>query len=228
MKQEKNEDKKSLQEKNQPSAELKNEESQTKNLQELSPEEMKSQAVEKNRIIFLALLDSAMRYREGYFREEQEDYKNYLEGQVEVKIKDAKDNLGYGKTLNERGTRRKIEKHHEELLITFKNKKERFNANCYKEIESIVNEMPPAYRSRFDNYATGFGLMCEELLQAKNTSEILTVCKLYNQGMMDNTFAEIRKQREEATRTGEAKEDADINSVPNGIVTVSGLPNSND
>lgn len=172
-------------------------ESATNTSSELSPEEVKSQNTGRNRIIFLALLDSAMRYREGYFREELEEYKDYLEGQVDVKMKDLRDKVAAGKTLNERGTRRRIEKSHEDMFITFKNRKEKFNDACYREVENIVSEMTPASKANFDNYATGFGLLCEELLKAKNTSELLTVCKLYNQGLMDNAFAEIKKKRED-------------------------------
>lgn len=196
MTQEENVDKSHSPEMNQQKLESNDQESQTSKSNDLSPEEVKSQTTGRNRVIFLALLDAAMRYREGYFREELEEYKDYLEGMVEVKMKDAKEKVTAGKTLNERGTRRRIEKQHQDMYINLKNKKEKFNAASYKEIENIVSEMPHASRSNFDNYATGFGLLCEELLKAKNTTELLTVCKLYNQGLMDATFAQIKKQRE--------------------------------
>lgn len=174
-------------------------ESQTMTSKELSPEEMKSQNTARNRVIFLALIESAMRYREGYFREEIEEFKSYLDAMVENKLAEAKQSSG--RSINERATRRKILRAHDEMFINFKNKKEQFNRLIYKEIESIVGEMGETFKANFDNYATGFGLICEELLKAKNTTELLTLCKLYNQGLMDNVFAEIRKKRENEKTT---------------------------
>ena len=135
-------------------------------------------------MIFLALLDAAMRYREGYFREDIEAYDVHLQ----TSLINAK--------LDDRGSLRRGKEKCKNMLINFKNKQEEFNRIAYKKVEEVVEQMSPGFKYNFDNYATGFGILAEEFLKAKNTTELLTVCKLYNQGLMENTFAEIRKQRE--------------------------------
>lgn len=135
-------------------------------------------------MIFLALLDAAMRYREGYFREDIEAYDIHLQ----ASLMNAK--------LDDRGSLRRGKAKCDNMLIQFKNKQEEFNRIAYKKVEEIVEQMGVGFKNNFDNYATGFGILAEEFLKAKNTTELLTVCKLYNQGLMENTFAEIRKQRE--------------------------------
>lgn len=135
-------------------------------------------------MIFLALLDAAMRYREGYFREDIEAYDLHLQ----ASLLNAK--------LDDRGSLRRGKAKCQTMLINFKNKQEEFNRIAYKKVEEVVDQMGPGFKYNFDNYATGFGILAEEFLKAKNTTELLTVCKLYNQGLMENTFAEIRKQRE--------------------------------
>ncbi len=147
-------------------------------------------------MIFLALLDAAMRYREGYFREDIETYVEHLESMRGEQLKEAEGKLRNGQLLNVRVFHRRFDERVKTMVINFKNKQEEFNRIAYKKVEEVVNHTGPAFKQQFDNYATGFGILAEEFLRAKNTTELLTVCKLYNQGLMENTFAEIRKQRE--------------------------------
>lgn len=147
-------------------------------------------------MIFLALLDAAMRYREGYFREDIETYVEHLESMRGEQLKEAEGKLTNGQLLNTRVFHRRFDERVKTMVINFKNKQEEFNRIAYKKVEEVVNHTGPAFKYQFDNYATGFGILAEEFLKAKNTTELLTVCKLYNQGLMENTFAEIRKQRE--------------------------------
>ena len=58
------------------------------------------------------------------------------------------------------------------MVITFKNKQEAFNREAYKKIEEVVGQMPTSFKYNFDNYATGFALLMEEFLKAKNTTEL--------------------------------------------------------
>lgn len=147
-------------------------------------------------MIFLALLDAAMRYREGYFREDIETYAEHIESMRGEQLKETEGKLANGQLLNTRVFHRRFDEKMKTMIINFKNKQEEFNRVAYKKVEEVVNHTGPAFKQQFDNYATGFGILAEEFLRAKNTTELLTVCKLYNQGLMENTFAEIRKQRE--------------------------------
>lgn len=136
-------------------------------------------------MIFLALLDASMRYREGYFREDIEAYAAHLQASLST----AK--------LDDRGSLRRGKAKCDSMLIQFKNKQEEFNRIAYKKVEEVVDQMTPSFKHNFDNYATGFGILAEEFLKAKNTTHLLTVCKLYNQGLMDESFAEIEKKQNE-------------------------------
>lgn len=177
--------------------ELNEQESATSKSSTLSAEEVRSKNTERNRMIFLGLIEAAMRYREGYFREEIEDYAAHLESGRGIELDKAKGVARTKKaTLNDRAFHKSFDRRRDAIIINFKNEQEQFNRVLYKKIEQVIGNMNANFKHRFDNYATGFGILAEEFLQAKNTTELLTVCKLYNQGLMDNTFAEIRKQRE--------------------------------
>lgn len=137
-----------------------------------------------------------MRYREGYFREEIEEYADNIEASRKSFMDDARAGLTKGQILNERAANRRFDSKAEHMVVTFKNKQEAFNREAYKKIEEVVGQMPTSFKYNFDNYATGFALLMEEFLKAKNTTELLTVCKLYNQGLMDETFNKIKEERE--------------------------------
>lgn len=175
--------------------------SKSENPSTLSTSEQSNQDVknlrdlERNRIIFLALLDAAMRYRQEYFRDESEVYYEMLLAATEQKEKE----LG---AKADRGWRRRADKINEETALKFYKKQEDFNKSCYKEIDSIVERMEEKFKLRFDNYATGFALMCEEFLKAKNTTELLTLAKLYNQGLLDTVFEQVRKEKDEKNNNG--------------------------
>jgi len=138
-----------------------------------------------------------MRYREGYFREEIEEYSDNIHASRESYMSDVKSKLTKGQTLNVRATNRKFDDKAEYMVNVFRNKQEAFNRDAYKKIEEVIGKMPLAFKANFDNYATGFGLLMEEFLKAKNTTELLTVCKLYNGGSMDEVFNQIKQQRED-------------------------------
>lgn len=196
MVQENTEDKSLELEMNRQRLESKNEESQNETSKQSPQEEQKSTLTEKRRMIFLALLDAAMRYREGYFREEIEGYVVHVESLRGQQLELTKSKLTKGQVLNERIFNRRFDEKAKSMIVNFKNKQEEFNRIAYKKIEEVVENMSPDFKYRFDNYTTGFGILMEEFMAAKNTTELLTICKLYNQGLMESTFAEIRKKRE--------------------------------
>ena len=135
-------------------------------------------------MISLALLDASMRYREGYFREDIEKFAEHVNERIdEVKYK------------HDRGWLRRSEAKAKGMVVDFKNKQEGFNRIVYQKIDEIVEVMPKGFQDRFDNYCTGFGMLAEEFLKAKNTSQMLTICKLYNEGMFENIFKDIEEKR---------------------------------
>lgn len=83
------------------------------------------------------------------------------------------------------------------LVLDRKLKMEKYNDAIYKEIEALRKQLSPNADTAFDNFATGFGLLCEEYLKARNTTELLTICKIYNQGQLDDVFAAIKQENHE-------------------------------
>lgn len=162
---------------------------------ELSPKEMQLITTQKNRMIFLALLEAAMRYREGYFREELKNFTDDAKEDLERSIENSKH--GVNKKPRDRGWERRARVKIEEVMLKFKNEQEAFNRTAYKELEKVVSKMSEGLQTKFDNYSTGFGLMAEEFLKARNTTDLLIVCKIYNMGLLEETLNEIKKTKED-------------------------------
>lgn len=127
-----------------------------------------------------------MRYREGYWREDIEAFKKEQELKADFEA-DAK----------ERGWRKRHQKKIDAMTLHYRQKQEGLNKSIYEYIENIISRLGTEAKIGFDNYATGCAKMIEEYVKAKNTVEILTVCTLYNQGLMDDVFEATRKHKGE-------------------------------
>ncbi len=150
------------------------------------------------RMVFYALLEAAMRYRESYFRD---DFDTYYEGLKKANQKP----LENAKSHSEE---RKIISFIKGKQLNFEQKQKKLNDTLYAAIKELEDSLSPAGKTAFDNYSTAYGLMADELAKAKNTTEILTVCKLYNSGAMDSTFDELKKSEyKPGTNPPPAKED---------------------
>lgn len=129
-----------------------------------------------HRVIYYAFLESALRFREGFWREDLEAFEQGIWNYHE-KVQ-AKSNEGFSK-------RRKRDAEAKALILDYKRK----DASLHKSIERLIVDMEsnlsPDMKVKFDNYVAGWGLLADELMQAKNTTELLTVCKLYNSGALD-------------------------------------------
>lgn len=165
--------------------ELQSENQPTKNSPP-SPDAPPSTNINMNRMTFLALLEAAMRYREAFWRESVDDYR----GAVITSI-----NAYEGK--RDKGWEKRAAKKADYMVQQFQQKIEEFNRNNYKEIESVVNMLTKESQSRFDNFSTAFAILAEELFKAKNTTELLTVAKLYNEGHFEETFQQLKERQNE-------------------------------
>lgn len=74
------------------------------------------------------------------------------------------------------------------MVIEFKNKQERLNREMDNLVKSITSVMTEEYKQKFDNYVTGLSMIVEEFMVAKNTKELITLAKRYNQGLLDSVF----------------------------------------
>ena len=97
------------------------------------------------------------------------------------------------------------------MVISFKNKQERLNREMDNLVKEITAGMTEDYKEKFDNYVTGLSMIVEEFMVAKNTKELITLAKLYNQGLLDGVF----RKPEEQVVNEPAEEIADTMPDPN-------------
>lgn len=151
---------------------------------------------------FVTLLEAMMRYREATWRDDVIVYENTLKEGIQpaydqwiinykTKFKRDPD----GATI--RNWNRDVERSIKNKVEVFTSDCEIFNKACYKMIERVTAAMSDAGKVSFDNFATGVGMVVEEYVKASNTTQFLTVCKLFNQGYFDSVFAEIEKLEKE-------------------------------
>lgn len=139
--------------------------------------------INQNRLIFYALLEAAMRYREGFWREDIEAY--------EQEQRNYADKYNEDKPL---GVRNKVNSKVKGIVLNFQQDQEKLNKYLYGILESLNKSFSEAGKVAFDNYSTAYGLMANHLAETKNTTELLTVCELYNTGALDYLFTEARTQ----------------------------------
>lgn len=149
----------------------------------------------QQRVVSLALLEGSMRFRQGYYLDDIDDYRNGLVN--EVMNYDGKKDKGW-----EKRAAKKIDF----MVIEFKNKQERLNREMDNLVKEITAGMTEAYKQKFDNYVTGLSMIVEEFMVAKNTKELITLAKLYNQGLLDSVFAGIPPKPEEQPSNEPAEE----------------------
>lgn len=137
----------------------------------------------QQRVVSLALLEGSMRFRQGYYLDDIDDYRNRL--MDDVMNYDGKKDKGW-----EKRAAKKIDF----MVISFKNKQERLNREMDNLVKEITSGMTEDYKEKFDNYVTGLSMIVEEFMVAKNTKELITLAKLYNQGLLDGVFRKPEEQ----------------------------------
>lgn len=162
-------------------------EDQLAKIQEEQKAQEKNLEVSKFRIISIGLFEAAMRYRESYYRDDLVEYEKMCHEELEkVSAK-----------YTDRGQKRRAKERAEVVILKFKNDQERFNNTVYDHINKVTQTMPPTTQIGFDNYATGFGLIMEEFLRAKNTTHLIAIMKAYNEGLLDNVIELIKPKEDE-------------------------------
>lgn len=208
-------------------SQLKSESNEVKEEQQQLSPEVELAKYNANKVVYLALLDAAMRYREATWREDiivfEGQYKQMLpqkwEGfRIAYKSKFDREPDGGVKRNWERDMERKIKNE----VDVFRKEIEAFNRQAYKEVEKVVKVMSKKGQVDFDNYATGFGLLMEEFMSARNTTEMLTICRLYNAGKFDDAFDQaLKEEGKEPIATPESEPVKDFHGekvTPSGII----------
>lgn len=142
----------------------------------------------QHRVIFYALLEQAMRFREHFWREEMEDYWKMVE--------QTKDTVNHISEKSFSARKKQMDKI-QNAGAEFQRRQEEFNRVAYATIERMENGLSPENKVRFDNYSTSYGLAAEELARAENTTDFLTVCRLYNEGYFNEMLKAAAAKREQ-------------------------------
>jgi len=160
-------------------------------------------------MIFLALLEAAMRYREGSYREEIDVYEKSIrdasDERYQLFVHAVENNPKNKGRKVDAGMKRRWERDYDRkktnLVAVARGDAEKFNTIMYNELVGTVKRFTPQTQVAFDNYSTSYAVLMEEMVKAKNTTELLTVAKMYNNGDFDKTFEQVRelnkKQKED-------------------------------
>lgn len=167
-----------------------------------------SKIYRNRRMTFLALLEAAMRYREVTWREEIEEYAlQYEAGRVRFIDASTKANqrgknhdwLPDGPTL--RRWNRIFDSNKSRELDQYSKKVKSFNDRMYREMADTYKQLTEESNKFMDNFSTGAAMIIEEYMKASNTADIVSVCKLYNEGTFDQLINEgrekLKKQKED-------------------------------
>lgn len=137
----------------------------------------------KEKTIYLVLLEAAMRYREAYYREELDMLYALHKEAMETFLDNNK--ISYSK---EKKIRQQCLAEHKTREVNY----QRFNQTVMAEIEANVKGDSLKMGTPFDNYAASFGLLANEFVGCKNTTELLTLAKSYNDGLFDDALAFLK------------------------------------
>lgn len=150
-------------------------------------QEEKTITINRMRVISIALFDAAMRFREGHYREDEEIIHAHTKERLESGVKTDK-----GVFEIPASYKKAIEKKLEKEMKIYKAKQENFGKHMYSYIDGVTEKMSPETQKGFDNYATAFGMIADELQKAKNTTQLITLVKLYNEGTFDELFKKAK------------------------------------
>lgn len=167
-----------------------------------------SKIYRNRRMTFLALLEAAMRYREVTWREEIEEYgKQYENNRVKFIDASTKNNqrgknhdwLPDGPTLKR--WNRIFDSNKSRETEQYLKKVKSFNDRMYREVADTYKQLTEESSKWMDNFSTGAAMIIEEYMKAQNTADIISVCKLYNEGAFDQLINEgrekLKKQKED-------------------------------
>lgn len=136
-------------------------------------------------MIFLALLNQALAYREGYFREDVQLFEEAVIAQMDAQFNDPK-------VKKDKGWTNRALKKVKALTLDYDFQMKKFNNIAYKEIEDTTKYFDDKQKAGFDNYSAGLGSLMEHYVNAKSTVELISVCNMYGQGLLDSVFEKLK------------------------------------
>lgn len=175
-------------------------------------QEDKNVLINRMRVISIALFDAGMRFREGHYREDEAIIREHTKSTIEAEVKKDKGVIEIPASY-----KKQIEKAVEKEMKIYNKRQDNFGKHLYGYIDGITANMTPEAQKGFDNYATAFGMLADELQKAKNTTQLITLVKLYNEGTFDELFKKTKdeNQVQPAAETGDAPKEGEEASEEN-------------
>lgn len=157
---------------------------------EISSEEQERIRLEKQMLdnaAFLSVLmiDGAMRFR-SVFVDEEIEANNKITNEINKQLNRDKPN-GWESMAKRNVINNNV----------FKARQEKTNEALMSVIEAHTKNLSEQERKEFDGFVIGIKIMIEEFMEAKNSQEIITLVKLYNQGMLDGVFEKFKPKNDE-------------------------------
>lgn len=166
-------------------------------------------SLQRQRIISLAMFEGGMRFREGFWREDVEAYGNMVRDKIHESAPE--------KNKQDRGWRRRTEEKVKSLIFDYERKQRMINEKIYSLVEQSTGGLTEHAKKGFDNYVVGLSMCIEEFLKAKNTTQMLTLMKLYNNGNLDGVFTKKTTDNENNNETQHDSDNSnDVISADNG------------
>lgn len=158
--------------------------------EKLTPEQMEELQKEAEqlsyentcKLVSIALLEAALRYRQGFYIEESERFEETVMAEFKAH-----------KNYKHPGWARKWESFYKKQALDYRNKQETFNKTLEKEIKVLTDSLKESSLKKFDDFSTSFGLIAEELLKAKSKKDFHIICQMYNMGYMEQALKEIKE-----------------------------------
>lgn len=140
------------------------------------------------RLLSVVMTEAATRYRQGHYQEDIEDFRTALTNDIEMMVEDPRN----------KGLKKRLLGKVEYQVSEYKRKQDAISKALDASTNMVMERFPSEQsKERFDNYVAGVSLLVEEFINAKNTTEMLTLCRLYNQGLLDNVFENFKPKKDE-------------------------------
>ena len=143
----------------------------------------------------LVLIDAGMRYREGHWREDVGAIRKEMISQVPA-------------TMNSKNRGIKMKAINKAAYDITENQK-KINDAIYRLIDGVNGKMSEEAKKGFDNMATAFGIIAEELVNCKNRTELVTIVRLYNEGYFKDLFNKVRDEVQSSTEERDAAKESE-------------------
>lgn len=137
--------------------------------------------IKRSKLLFVALMDAAMRHREAFWREELENANLAVPTPDHIKVNQIT-----------RKQRRHLDRWKDKVSKQIKTHKTQetkaFNSMAYQMIDHYAKAGTEATQARYDNLVALLSGMTERIFETKNPVELMVVIDMYHAGYFDEVL----------------------------------------